>query len=283
MSVLGYSVHDRTGWEEFIQTENHEKSFINSVRKVQNKLFEKLGYEPVEYDGNWLKSEYLNIYGFPEELDYDDIAPRPEKTIRVDSFFRHEPELYELPAEFKNKLKPNDKLIYVSMGSLGSIDVELQKRLVNALKDTPHKYIFSKGPRHDEFELAENMYGERYLPQTSILPMVDLVITHGGNNSISEALFCGKPMIVMPLFADQYDNAQRIDDKNLGIRMEAYGFKDQELVDTVNKLLFDEDLKQRLEQVKTRMQSSKSKEKVCELIENLVQSEWKNKSDQIES
>ena len=268
--VSGYSVHDRTGWEEFLQTEANENSFSNSLKRTQKKLFEQLGYEPVKYDGMWLKSEYLNIYGFPEELDYNDIVPRPENHFRVDSFFRHEPEPFELPVEFKNKLQPNDKLIYVSMGSMGSIDVELQKRLMNALKDTPHKYIFSKGPRHDEFELADNMYGERYLPQTSILPMVDLVITHGGNNSISETLFCGKPMIVMPLFADQFDNAQRIADKNYGIRLEPYAFKDQELVDAVNKLLFDEDLKQRLENVKTRMQQSNSKAKACEQIENLV-------------
>ncbi len=52
---------------------------------------------------------------------------------------------------------------------------------------TPHRYIVSKGPLHDEIELADNMWGAEFVPQTRIMPLVDLVITHGGNNTTTEA------------------------------------------------------------------------------------------------
>ncbi len=63
---------------------------------------------------------------------------------------------------------------------MGSIDVQLMKRIVSVLAKTPHKYIVSKGPLGSEYELPANCWGENFLPQTKILPLVDLVITHGG-------------------------------------------------------------------------------------------------------
>ena len=76
--------------------------------------------------------------------------------------------------------------MYLSMGSLGSIDLDLMKRLTTAISGTWHKYIVSKGPRHAEYELPRNAWGDRYLPQTKIVPLMDLVITHAGNNTTTE-------------------------------------------------------------------------------------------------
>ena len=84
------------------------------------------------------------------------------------------------------------------------------QRLVDILGATEHRVIVSKGPLAEQIRLHDNMCGEGYLPQPSILPQVDLVITHGGNNTTCEALHHGKPMVVLPIFWDQYDNAQRI-------------------------------------------------------------------------
>jgi UDP:flavonoid glycosyltransferase YjiC (YdhE family) len=77
-------------------------------------------------------------------------------------------------------------------------------------------------------------------------------------------------MILMPLFGDQYDNAQRIKEKGFGIRINPYDFEENVLLESIEKLLNDEKLAQKLTKISERIQSSKSILKAAELIENLV-------------
>ena len=120
------------------------------------------------------------------------------------------------------------------------------QRLVDLLATTEHRVIVSKGPLADQITLHDNQAGEGFLPQPAILPQVDLVITHGGNNTVTEAFHHGKPMIVLPLFWDQVDNAQRIDETGFGRRLATYVFRDDELTDAIDELLADGALKRRL-------------------------------------
>ncbi len=101
--------------------------------------------------------------------------------------------------------------MYLSLGSLGCMDVGLMQRLIDALATTEHRTIVSMGPLKDQMTLGPNMYGDQFLPQPSILPQCDLLITHGGNNTVCEGFHFGLPMIGLPLFWDQYDNAQRLE------------------------------------------------------------------------
>jgi UDP:flavonoid glycosyltransferase YjiC (YdhE family) len=84
------------------------------------------------------------------------------------------------------------------------------------------------------------------LPQTSIIPQVDMVITHGGNNTVTEAQHFGKPMIVLPLFWDQYDNAQRVAELGYGRRLPTYSFRDDDFLEAVDALLADAVLRERM-------------------------------------
>jgi MGT family glycosyltransferase len=159
-------------------------------------------------------------------------------------------------------------LVYVSLGSLGSADVELMNRLVSVLAETPHRYIVSKGPQHELIELAPNMSGSEFLPQPAILPKADLVITHGGNNTVAEAVHFGKPMIVLPLFWDQYDNAQRVAECGFGVRLPTYEFEDEQLHEAIDRLLSVESPE--LQQASTRVRASPGTVKAAELIQELA-------------
>ena len=177
-----------------------------------------------------------NLYVFPAEVDYVDERPLDESWHRMDSSVRQTDAQYEVPAEVANRPQ-GSALVYLSLGSLGGGDVDLMRRLVDVLGRSRHRFIVSKGPRADEYDLPPNMVGAQFLPQTTIIPQVDAVITHGGNNTTTESLHFGKPMILLPLFWDQYDNAQRIDETGYGVRLSTYGFTEDEMHAALDRIL----------------------------------------------
>jgi UDP:flavonoid glycosyltransferase YjiC (YdhE family) len=130
--------------------------------------------------------------------------------------------------------------------------------------------IVSKGPQHDQFELADNMTGAEFLPQPAILPQVDLVITHGGNNTTTECFHHSKPMVVLPLFWDQYDNAQRVDELGYGVRLATYEFEAAELTGAIDRLLADRALASRMAPIAARLQAEPGTVRAADLIEQVT-------------
>jgi UDP:flavonoid glycosyltransferase YjiC (YdhE family) len=81
--------------------------------------------------------------------------------------------------------------------------------------------------------------GAELVPQTRVVPRADLVITHGGNNTVTECFHFGRPMLVLPIFWDQHDNAARVEETAFGRRLPTYSFEDAELLEAVDEVLAD--------------------------------------------
>jgi UDP:flavonoid glycosyltransferase YjiC (YdhE family) len=154
-------------------------------------------------------------------------------------------QFYELPVPLRDR-PDGSCLIYVSLGTIGCTVVDLLQRLIDVLSRTAHRFIISKGPYGDQLKLPNTMVGETFLPQTKVLPLVDLVITHGGNNTVTEVLYFGKPMILLTMFWDQHDNAQRMHEMGFGVRLDTYHFTDEDLLTAVDTLLKDDALRNRM-------------------------------------
>ncbi len=206
----------------------------------------------------------VNLYVYPELADYSGARPLGPSWHRLDSSVRETERRFTVPDPLAGG---RGALIYFSLGSLGSADADLMRRVIGCLADTPHRYIVSKGPLADEIQLPPNMWGEEFLPQTSVIPLCDLVITHGGNNTTTECLHFGKPMIVLPLFWDQYDNAQRMDELGLGVRLDTYAFSDTEMHAALKRLLGDTALRARLAREASAIQRRDGVRTAADLIE----------------
>lgn len=73
-------------------------------------------------------------------------------------------------------------------------------------------------PVSDEL-IGDNVHAVDYLPQVMMLQCAELFVTHGGYNSIRESVRAGVPMAVLPQFADQFYNADRVEELGLGLRI----------------------------------------------------------------
>jgi MGT family glycosyltransferase len=226
------------------------------------------GAPPLPYLEFMPRDNAANIYVYPAEADYVGDRPLDGSWHRIDSSIRRTDEEYVVPDHFAARTD-RSALVYVSLGSLGGADEELMQRLVDALADSPHRFIVSMGPRADEITLAGNMVGEQTLPQTKVIPQVDLVITHGGNNTTTESLHFGKPMVVLPLFWDQHDNAQRMHELGFGVRLATYQFTPEELNAAVDGLLADTALRQRMAELGAQIRARDGLTRGADIIERV--------------
>jgi UDP:flavonoid glycosyltransferase YjiC (YdhE family) len=261
----GYPASDRTHW----------RTFLDEVERTHRPMWQDFdgfvrsrGAPPLTWAETGPEfiheSPWLNLFLYPTAADYRRERPLGPTWHRLESSVRETDGAWELPASLRDR---GGALIYLSLGSLGSADVELMQRLVDVLAATPHRVIVSKGPLADQITLHDNQVGESFLPQPAILPLVDLVITHGGNNTVTEAFHHGKPMIVLPLFWDQVDNAQRVDETGFGVRLSTYGFRDQELTGAIDRLLADRALHARLAAASAAIRAEPGTAKAADLIE----------------
>src|SRR4051794_18864470 len=256
---------DRSGWDAFWA------EYREAHRELHASFSEfcvERGAPPLPPDDFIHESEWLNLSLYPDEVDYPRAEPLGPRWHNLQTSVRSTDPAWELPKALAGREGP---LIYLSLGSLGSADVELMRKLVAELAEAPCRIVVSKGPQHSEIELAGNMVGEEFLPQTEVLPKVDLVISHGGNNPVTECLHFGKPMVVLPIFWDQHDNAQRIEETGFGARLDTYRHSGEELTGAIEQLLGDEALAARLAQTSERLQSSPGTEAAADLIEQIVQ------------
>lgn len=212
-------------------------------------------------------SPYLNIYVYLKELDYSRILDNWElrNWMQIDCLMNKTQQKFSIPKELMAK---EGKLIYFSMGELA--DLDLMKRLITILVKSQNKFIVSKGPFHENYELPENMWGLEKLPQTDVIPLVDLVITNGDNKTISDAFYYSKPVIVLPLFGDQLDNGQRIKENAFGLSLDPYTCNKETLLCVINSMLADPLLTRRLAMISDKMQNSDAKKQAALKIETLL-------------
>ncbi len=268
----GYPTGDRSLWPAFLEevSRTHDEMWTAFDGFMGEAGAPGLGNGPLGPEFIH-PSPFLNLVLYPADADYGRARPLGPTWHRLESCVRATSEGWTLPDDLAPGVGEHDgALLYLSLGSLGSADVGLMQRLVDILATTRHRVVVSKGPLADQLHLPDNMTGAAFLPQPAIIPQVDLVITHGGNNTVTESLHHGKPMVVLPLFWDQVDNAQRLAETGFGARLPAYEADGPALTGAIERLLADVPLSRRLAALSGRLKANPGTVRAADLIERLA-------------
>jgi MGT family glycosyltransferase len=175
---------------------------------------------------------------------------------------------YKVPKFKKNNDKP---LLYVSFGSLGSGDVDLLKRLIVTLGKLPVRALVNVGDYIEQYEyVPSNVHIAKWFPQPSVIPQVDAVIHHGGNNSFTECLYFGKPAIIMPYVWDGHDNATRVQETGHGFKLDRYNWTDEDMADRITRMITDKKMKAKLKKTSKDMRKQKGPAKAAKVIDGLM-------------
>ncbi|MBU8689788.1 glycosyl transferase [Priestia megaterium] len=173
----------------------------------------------------------------------------------------------------------NDKLIFISMGTVFNQQPELYKTCFEAFGESSAKVILSVGKQTDinQFkDIPANFIVRNYVPQLEILQQADIFITHGGMNSSSEGLYFGVPLLVIPVMGDQPIVAKRIEELGAGLQLNRDELDAGALRSATEQILSNPAFKEKSLEVGKSLKEAGGYKKAVEAILNFKENVTKN-------
>jgi len=156
----------------------------------------------------------LLLLNYPEELaEPERIALLPTHEF-LGSAVRAEPEDPEVSAW----LAKSEPFVYVSFGSFLSERADVLARVIVAIEGLGLRAALALGSADPAVlgAIPDGWLAREFLPQVTLLMQARLAVTHGGNNSVTEAMTCGVPLVVLPFSTDQFAGAAAIEREGFG-------------------------------------------------------------------
>jgi MGT family glycosyltransferase len=111
------------------------------------------------------------------------------------------------------KAPPTRPCVYLTLGTVSFGAVEVLSRAITDIAPLDVDILVAVGPEGEPAalgELPDNVHVEQFVTQSEVLPLVDLIVHHGGTGTVLGALEVGLPQLLLPQGADQFVNAEML-------------------------------------------------------------------------
>lgn len=208
----------------------------------------------------------LLLLNYPAEL-HDPARPLPPhaflgSAVRVEAA---DPEVDEWLAA------SDEPFVYVSFGSFLSVRSDVVARVVDALAALGLRAAVALGSaeRSDLGAVPEGWLVREFLPQVTLLGRAAAAVTHGGNNSVTEAMTAGVPLVVLPFSTDQFAGAEAIERSGFGVALPPNTATVDELIAAVDTVLdLAPDARERLAGLSESLRQTPGRTRAFEALES---------------
>lgn len=106
------------------------------------------------------------------------------------------------------------------------------------MSQLPYKTLWKFESKND-VNTPDNVLVQNWFPQQDVLnhKNVRVFVTQGGLQSVEEAMHYRVPMVVIPMIADQHQNAKRIQELGIGISLDVETFTSEDLREAIVEVM----------------------------------------------
>lgn len=168
---------------------------------------------------------------------------------------------------------PDGPLVYATLGTVFNQAPGVLEAIVTGLRNEPITLAVTTGRDQDPATFGPqppNVHIERYIPQSLLFPRCDAVVTHGGSGTVMAALRDGLPMVIIPIAADQFENARLCAGMGVGRVIEPGSRTPEAIREATRGVLGDPTYRANAQRFLNEIATLPGPDRAVELIENLA-------------
>ena len=244
------------------------------LRRQIDRIRERYGLGPMGCSINAFTGR-LPLYLIPSapELDYDR-RDQPDNVHYIGPCIWTRPGGHAAP-EWLDRLSPDRPWVHATEGTAQYQEPFLLRAVARGLADLPVEVILTTGQDRDPASLGlaplpRNVHVARWLSHEDFLPKCAAVLTTGGAATVLASLKAGAPLVVTPTFWDKSDNAQRVAEAGVGLRIAPRHCTPERVRAAVKRLLEEPHFRRNARRMAERFAAMPGPSGAAELLETLV-------------
>ena len=160
--------------------------------------------------------------------------------------------------------------IFVSLGTLlENIRKEFFEKLIEAFKDEPLTIVAATNPAIIE-NWPSNFVVQGFVPQSRVMEKMDLVICHGGFNTVNDAILNELPLLITPIAYDHFHTADLVEKSGCGRKIRYKRMRLDELKKTIWDLIEQPTYKEGVAYVNKTFREAGSNDSAAALLEKMT-------------